>query len=317
MNLAGFAPSGVGRSVIGPDDLLEISVISGLDEKETKPHLLRVAASGAVAVPYIGEVQVGGCEATEAGRRISAAAVQRSVLRQPQVTVAVKEKATNEVIVLGAVAEPGPYELPRTGCDVVSAIAAAGGLTDEADANVEVLRREAPTTLASVAAGTGGVQPASFQEQPGSTAGDVIQRISLVDPNRLSSEQRRLGDRDVVMVRPRDKEVIHVSGLVRKPDQFELPDGEDIRLLDALAMAGGRTSPLADRAIVIRQPNPDGEPAVISVSVAAAKKSGVDNLLLAPGDLISVESTFATTVADAAKSFFRVSLGLSRNLASF
>ena len=74
---------------------------------------------------------------------------------------------------------------------------------------------------------------------------------------------------------------------------------------------------MADRVYVIRQPRSGGDPVVIGASVADAKKSGADNLLLAPGDLVSVESTFATTVADVARSFFRVSFGLSGGVVNF
>jgi hypothetical protein len=59
------------------------------------------------------------------------------------------------------------------------------------------------------------------------------------------------------------------------------------------------------------------QPAVIEVSIGKAKRSGDENLLLAPGDLVSVESTAVTAFVDTAKNFFRVAVGLSGNLATF
>ena len=217
---------------------LRSALTPGHEIDKSEPYVLRVSDAGAVEVPLVGQVQVAGVQATEAGRRIVAASRQRGVYRQPQVTVEVKERASNEVVVLGAVGTPGMHKLPRGGCDVVSALAAAGGMTEDADPEVEVLRRGFGQSGEAPLAATGGVEQASFNAPPGPRS-PKIQRINLARPDRLTAEQRRLGDRDVVMVRPREKEVIHVSGLVRQPDQFELPAGKDIRLLDALAMAGG------------------------------------------------------------------------------
>jgi polysaccharide export outer membrane protein len=119
------------------------------------------------------------------------------------------------------------------------------------------------------------------------------------------------------MVMPQEKQVIHVTGLVAKPNQFELPRNKDIRVLDALAMAGGTNSPVADKVFVIRQVPNEAQPAVIKVSIRAAKRHGDENLLLAAGDLVSVESTPATMTVDTLTKFFRVAFGVSGNMAAF
>ncbi|MEM6260266.1 MAG: SLBB domain-containing protein [Planctomycetota bacterium] len=318
LQLAGLTPAGSGSDILGEDDLLSVHLTSGLNDEKAKPYLLRVSPAGSVDVPHVGEVRVAGVEPTEAGLRIAAAGRERGVYRRPQVTVKVAEKATYRVVVMGAVARPGVHELPRVGADVVSALAAAGGLNEDADPEVDILRRpELGLGLADAQARSGeGVQLAAFRP-PDASASSRVQKIDLLDANQLSPEQRRLGDRDVVLVHPQEEEVIHVSGLVQRPAQFELLPGKEIRLLDALAMAGGRTSPLADRVLVIRRLENAEQPVAIEVSVSRAKASGADNLLLAPGDLVSVESSVLTTVADVAKSFFRVSLGLSSRFGAF
>lgn len=123
----------------------------------------------------------------------------------------------------------------------------------------------------------------------------------------------RLNDRDVVRVVPRKNEMIHVSGLVRSPGQFELPKEQDIHMLDAIAMAGGRSSPVADKVLVIRRVENRPQPLVIQASLAKAKQNGLENLRLTAGDTITIEQTPVTTVVDAVGKFFRLSFGIASN----
>jgi polysaccharide export outer membrane protein len=316
---------GVGTSQIGPGDLVEITIVSGSGEERVLPVPARVAQDGTVMVPLIGSVPVGGVEPVAAEQRIAAAAIERGIYRQPYVTLTVKEPAVNRVTVLGAVAKPGVVELPRGACDLASAIAAAGGLAKDASTRIEILHRGTRTFLAENGKPAGdspdvntteGVTLASYNEQ--SVAGPPdLARIDLAQAGPMASQNRRLDDRDVVMVMPRESHVIHVTGLVKTPDQFELPHDKDIRVLDALAMAGGVTSPVADKVYVIRQVPGGGKPAVIRVSVAKAKRSGEENMLLAAGDLVSVENTVATVTVDTVGKFFRVALGLNGSVTAF
>jgi polysaccharide export outer membrane protein len=145
---------------------------------------------------------------------------------------------------------------------------------------------------------------------------DVL-RIDLAQAGPAAPQNHKLDDRDVVMVLPEKTQVIHVTGLVKKPDQFELARDKPIHLLDAIALAGGTTSVVADKVYVIRQSPGMTQPAVIKVSIARAKRHGDENLLLAAGDLVSVESTVATMTLETVSKFFRVALGVSGNLAAF
>ncbi|MEO0531844.1 MAG: SLBB domain-containing protein, partial [Planctomycetota bacterium] len=288
------APSGAGRqrielrgmdlaggtsSAVGPADLLEVAILTGLPGDEGEPQLLRVGDDGVLEVPYIGSVEVAGVDPTDVAQRIQAAAVQRGIYRQPQVNVRIEEQATYRVTVLGAVTEPGVQEVPRRGCDVLGAIAAAGGFTDDAGTVVEVLRYGDDGLLAEAAEPqpANGIQQVAYQtptpRQP------VADTLDLARLSKLPPARQRLGDRDVLVVRPREKRVVHVSGLVAQPDQFELTEDHDLRLLDAIAMAGGVTSSVADKALLIRQVPNRAEPAVVAVSLSEAKRNGAENLV--------------------------------------
>ena len=97
-------------------------------------------------------------------------------------------------------------------------------------------------------------------------------------------------------------------GLVTKPGSFPYPLNQEIRVLDALALAGGCSNPLAEDILLIRRLPGAAEPVRIAVSLQAVK-NGRDNLALAPGDTVSVERTAATTAADIIQTFFRFGVG--------
>ncbi|MEN0110516.1 MAG: polysaccharide biosynthesis/export family protein [Planctomycetota bacterium] len=318
IDMASLVSTGGGSAALGPADVVELTVVSGLADEGSEPQTIRVAENGAVDVPYIGPVVVAGMEPSRAAEAIAREAMARGVYVRPQVTLAVAEQATHRVTVLGAVEEPGVQEVPRSACDLVTALASAGGLTEDAGTVVEILRHGSrPPT---VAAASDGVRQASYQPPNPATlaaAGPLTERIDLAAGDAPAAANQRLGDRDVIIVRPREKRVVHVSGLVRQPNQFELTEDHDLRLLDAVAMAGGASSVVADKVLILRQAPGSDQPAVIKASLADAKRDGRANVLLGPGDLVTVEPTVATTVLDVFNTMFRVTMGVGGNLTLF
>ncbi|MEM9351994.1 MAG: SLBB domain-containing protein [Planctomycetota bacterium] len=313
IDLASLGTAGDAASRLYRGDLLELTILSGEDGEKKEPTLARVAENGTVDVPVVGAVPVEGLEPTDAGARIAAASVERGFYLRPHVAVEIKTKAVNKITVLGAVQEPGVHEIPRNACDLVSAIAAAGGLAEDASTEVEVLSHQTTS-------GTGNpygipnptaVVTASATSAP---AGPRIARLDLAKATRQSISEQHLADRDVVMVRPTEERLIHVTGVVETPDQFELPDGQDVRLLDAVALAGGPSSPVADKVIILRNRKDGGAPVVINASLGRAKKNNRENLRLAAGDMVSVEQTPATTLLDTLEKLFRISVGTTTNL---
>ncbi|QEG36173.1 polysaccharide biosynthesis/export family protein [Bythopirellula goksoeyrii] len=336
-NMARLTGAGYGNSLIGPDDMLEVTVLSGRNQEKPLPRVARVSREGTVDLSPIGPVAVKNLDPAVASERIAQAAIDRGIFVQPNITVEIKKKAVNHITVLGAVAKPGLHEVPRNSSDVVSALALAGGLTDEAGTEVEIIRqhvaksnaytRLADHTTAPPSAETEdrgvkwsastdlfpvGPPPAqaiAWSEPPGE---HIAQRIDLASlPNHYSPDEFHLEDRDVVMVKARKKRSIHVGGLVKEPGQFELPTSEDLRLLDAIALAGGSSSLMADKVYVIRQVAGEPKPVVILASMQKAKQDGAENLLLAEGDLISIEQTPQTAVYEAFSRFMNLTIGVS------
>jgi protein involved in polysaccharide export with SLBB domain len=81
---------------------------------------------------------------------------------------------------------------------------------------------------------------------------------------------------------------VTILGHVHKPGQYEIPD-QDVRVLDAIAIADGTTSSKANEALIVRRQPGREEPAIISVNIDETKADGRKNLILAAGDAVSVE----------------------------
>lgn len=121
---------------IGPFDRLMIDVfgIDALSKVEVQTD-----ASGRISFPLAGEIEAAGKTPTELARAL-ATRLRASYIRDPQVTVNLKETVSQVVTVDGEVKEPGLY--PVVGqMTLMRAIATAKGTTDLAKlSNVIVFR---------------------------------------------------------------------------------------------------------------------------------------------------------------------------------
>ncbi len=120
---------------IAPNDLMEFDVFGVPDMKRD----VRVNASGELALPLIGQVQVAGLTAQAAEQRI-AAKYEEKYLQSPQVSLFIKEFTTKRVAIEGAVTRPGIY--PVNGqLTLLRALALSGGFAPYADLQQIVVYR--------------------------------------------------------------------------------------------------------------------------------------------------------------------------------
>ncbi len=308
LDLGRLSRSSFRSDVVHPGDLLKVTVVTGLETEEPHSWNLRVAADGAANVPLVGPVPVAGLLLSEADQAIHRASIERGIYVNPQVSVELESRHVNRVTVMGAVNEPNVYEIPVAGSDVVAALAAAGGLTEEADTILEIRHPPAPINR-------GGVQQASFRDgQNAAPAGRSV-TIDLAEAVRGAPSDLHVEDGSVVVVPKRAPRTIAVTGLVKTANQFELAPDQEVRLLDALAMANGRTLEVVDKVQIIRQNPSGGPPVVIAASVRQAKRNGRANIRLAPGDVVSVEETPLTFTIELIRSFVR--FGFSGGIPGF
>jgi polysaccharide biosynthesis/export protein len=294
VDLSRLARTAAQTEVIYPGDVVEVTVATGIEDKTPESWPLRVGDNGEINVPLVGPLRVAGLLLTDAEQTIRHASITRKVFRDPHVAVLLKERKSIRVTVIGAVKNPNTYELPAANNDLLHALVAAGGLTDDASTIVEI--RSLPG-YPGLAAGDHPARASVAQQ------GEV--RIDLLPASQGVMPEYRIEDGSVIMVREREPRTIQVIGLVRKADQFEIKPDRELRLLDAIALANGRTMEIADKVHIIRQLDGMRQPVVIAASVRAAKAGAPDNLLLAAGDVVSVEETPLTFTVGTINNFIR------------
>ncbi len=126
VNLA--VPSVIGADYkIASNDLLDIEVFGVKELNRT----VRVNASGAIALPLIGQLQVAGMSPSDAEALIAVKYASK-YLQDPQISIFIKEFTTQRITVDGAVQKPGIF--PLTGqITLLRALALAGGAAQLAD----------------------------------------------------------------------------------------------------------------------------------------------------------------------------------------
>lgn len=327
-------------SLIEPEDVVDVTIASGLESGGHAPATpVRVNDTGVATIALVGAVPLAGLEPFQAEQRIAAAAIERGLYRAPQVTVTMRKKAVNRITVIGAVEKQGVQELPRSQSNLLAALVAAGSLSARAGTTIEVRRHgaaggqmavntESPADkgeiqLASANApirrlpGPGG-QPRRLPV-PGMSATSTPETLTI-DLSELDAAGRNnvsLMDGDVVRVETRDPTPISVIGLVKKPGQYDMPVGQPVHVLDAIAMAGERSNEWADKIYITRHVKGENEPVVIQTSVAEAQHNNEHNIRLAPGDVVSVEKTPQTVLNDIFRSIIRFSFIAGGRVAVF
>jgi polysaccharide biosynthesis/export protein len=302
INLSRLASSSTGSEVIGVGDVLEVKIAAGLGEDDQAVLPGRVQNDGTIPLPDIGVIPVAGLEPQGAESMIRAEAIRKQLYLNPTVTVVVTEKKMNRVRVLGAVKLPGTYELPPSSSDIVSAIAMAQGLEDNAGQHVEVRNPVSPGSQnrpSVVAAGSDAINTVSASTESAGDGQMNSYTVDLISAARSGDGQFLVQDGGVVMVEERDPAKISIQGLVRAPNQYDFPLGQDLKILDAIALAQGMSNQLANKIYVVRQVAGASNPAVIEVSFRQAKRSQDSNILLQPGDVVSVEQTPGTVLMEA------------------
>jgi polysaccharide export outer membrane protein len=256
--------------------------------------------NGSVSLPVIGEVSVAGLRLDWAEDAVRTACVNRGYYRAPHVTVTMKQQRMNKVTVIGGVEREGIYELPRGNSDLVAAIVAAGGLAKNAGTEVEIRNPGAAGSATEPRSPIAQIGGHALQQAAGNS--HTTLRVDLVAASRDGAQGFYVEDGGIVRVERREPQPLFIMGLVNKPGRYEFPVAEEVRVLDAIALASGAATGVADKVYVIRRIPDRPTPIVIQVSLGKAKKGGPkgahENVRLAPGDVVSVEHTPATVIME-------------------
>ncbi len=193
----------------GPGDVLRVSVF----EAEELSGSVTVSADGSIPIALIGDVPADGKTAAEIEAEIERR-LSDNLLRNPQVAVQVKEFRSQPVSVLGAVEEPGIYQLMGSR-RLLDVIAMAGGFSQEAGEDLTISRKHPEL----------GVQEFRIALKP----------LLTRRPSELNNREVKPHDR----IRVSQAGVVYVLGSVERPGGFPIQNQEPLTVLRAVSLAAG------------------------------------------------------------------------------
>lgn len=290
---------------IGPEDTVEVGVMS-LEEAGKVSRLTRpVLADGTVSIPLAGAVRIAGLTASDAERAIKTALDGRFI-RNPEVTLSVVEYRSVAIIMTGAVNKPGVYYLKNDRRSVLEMLAEANGLSPSAGSEMLLIRSpdSAWAALQGFAApATGGRVALTEGGSPeGAQGGTNAQRLVLIDLRRLiDAGDLRLNVQvargDMITVPPRTKDFVYVLGYVGRPGAFEIDRDSPPSALQAVAFAGGLTSlARAENSFLLRETETGQKVIPVDLTRMAHAKSGAESLRA--GDTLVVGSSFVARLSE-------------------
>jgi polysaccharide export outer membrane protein len=270
---------------VGPEDLLTISIEAyGQARTATQDASMkevRVNGQGQISMPLVGVVQVAGLSTQEIEQRLKEL-YGANYLRNPQITVAVKEFAHKRVAVTGAVTKPGYYDIigPRS---LLEVLAIGGGIANEptraqAGDVVHVIRPQKSAAGAKTTT-TGSTQP--FSPQTNTTVINLRQLVSGKAPELNLMVQAG----DVVYVPFAGN--AYVLGGVKKPGN--VPVKQNLTVSQAIAQAGGVDPLFGTYDITVMRFDNQGKPLSIHTNLNRIANKRDPDISVQDNDVILVK----------------------------
>jgi len=233
--------------LLGGGDTVDI-VVYGQPDLTTAARISQ--DDGTITFPLVGEVAIAGISPEGAGGKIAKLLREGGFIRNPQVSLTVKEFQSQKIPVMGQVGKPGHYLL-KGESRVIDLISQAGGLKDDAADIIIVVKNE------------NGKQVKHEIDLLRFYAGDMNQNITV-------------SRGDFILVPKMDEFYIH--GEVKRAGIYRLERG--MTVMQALSVGGGISDRGSLRGVVVTRKQGDG----------TTKKSKVDlTSKVMPGDVLYVK----------------------------
>jgi polysaccharide biosynthesis/export protein len=278
---------------IGPGDVLEISV-AGVEEIRNLSE--RVTGEETIELPFVGVIPTRGLTdktlRLEIRRRL-----ETNYVRNPQVSLFVKEFRSRQVAVIGAVQKPGMYNLASSSDTVLSMISQAGGIRTDAAEHILFIPAEP-------------AEPEKAKEIIDALPTHLIRQnptpliLKNVDPIVINLDSvNRSGNQmyfnlpllpgDVLMV-PGGGEVL-VQGWIEKPGAYKITSG--LNIMGAVAAAGGTSFPADPSSVELIRTNKQGHKSTFIADLDAIKNGAQPDIPLREGEVINVKSSSPKLIA--------------------
>ena len=220
---------------LGPGDVLQISVA---DLKEISEERVRISGEGKIELPLLGVIQAAGSTESQLKKEIRRL-LQIDYMHDPQVSLFAAEHRNRQVAVVGAVANPGLYDLQSESDTILDVVARAGGMSSAAaprilfmpaelakEAEIQELISSLPVQLASLETSSAllkKTEPITLDLRTLTKGGTQIYLSLPVRPG------------DVILVPGTG--IFLVDGWVGRPGSYQVFPG--MTLVGAIAAAGG------------------------------------------------------------------------------
>jgi polysaccharide export outer membrane protein len=249
---------------IGAKDLLEIKVFELPELNQT----VRVSEDGSITLPLLGRVMIEGLTKDALERKL-AELLEEKYLKNARISVFIKEYQSKRVAIIGAVQNPGMYELVGRQT-LLQIISQAGGFKESAANEIFVLREGKNGITASISID--------------------LEDLTVNGNQRLNIP---LQANDVINV-PVDRIInIYVFGKVKNPGALQVKMSKKFTLLQAIAQAGGLADGASKRGVTIKRKDKGGREIKMKVNLKDIIKGKKPDIELKEGDVVYVpESIF-------------------------
>ncbi len=259
---------------IGPRDVIEIKIKDAPELSDT----FEVTAAGNITMEYLNRIAVAGKTTDELARYI-VDRLRGDYLRDPRVSVTIRQYNSRSFFIMGSVNKPGVYQI-ESRASLVTLLILAGGLDDNHGSTAYIFRRLKPAaTQTDGQSGEEAAKTAEYEMFPANINGFFKGQIEgnvILEPG------------DVVNVPQTD--VFFVAGEVTAPGEFPLKPGTTLRQAISLAR-GFRFNAAKDRVIIFREDPRTGKREEVKVDVGAIMEAKKPDIALLPNDVIQVPNS--------------------------
>jgi polysaccharide biosynthesis/export protein len=269
----------VGDIPIGPGDVLHIDVF----EVPDLSHDVVVSETGLISLPLLpNRVPVAGCTPFELEKQIEKLLQVNGLVMHPQVSVFVREQNSQPISVAGAVAHPVVLQESRP-TTLVEALAAAGGIADDAGDNILIARRE------TQGATCGEPDPPPDPKDPDEM---IHVKVSELEQGNPAFNVPVYGGDQITVPRAG---IIYVAGAVGQPGGYVLNDpGAAFNIMKMIALAHGLAPyAKANNTLILRKNSKTGQTDQIPIKLKRVMDQKAPDVRLYAGDIVYVPGSGA------------------------
>lgn len=259
---------------LGPGDMI---VVQALDMDEFGKESYPIDMRGNVSLPVAGRIHASGMTVEQLEGAI--AERLKTLLKDPQVTVGLREMRSQPVSVLGSLKNPGVFQV-QGDKSLLEMLSLAGGLSPEAGYSVRIARQKAWGQL----------------PLPGAALDDTgqfwVAEVGVKEIMEAISPEKNIPVKpnDVITV-PRGQ-MVYVMGAVKKSGGFVLGEREKTTALEALSMAEGTASYSKEgNAKILRKTSDPNRRLEISVDLAKVLKGQAKDVPMEADDILFVPTS--------------------------